>query len=196
MNLNDTLSTFWELESLGITGSDRSVHQEFEESISFKDGWYEVCLPWKHPCPLLPDNHQLSLRRLQSVLCRLRQTPIILQEYDSIIRKQLELGIVQPVEEFDHGEVGQVHYLPHHAVVRQDKETTKVRVVYDTSAKSGWPSLNDCLFTGPKFDQKILDILLRFRSYSAALTVDIEKAFLMVSVSERDRDVLKVPVGG
>ncbi len=105
------------------------------------------------------------------MLCRLRQTPIILQEYDSIIRKHLELGIVQPVEESDHGEVGQeydsiirkhlelgivqpveesdhgevgqVHYLPHHAVVRQDKETTKVRVAYDTSAKSGGPSLND-----------------------------------------------------
>ncbi len=29
-NLNDTLRAFWELESLGITGSDRSVHQEFE----------------------------------------------------------------------------------------------------------------------------------------------------------------------
>ncbi|MBA4719446.1 MAG: hypothetical protein HRO68_10280 [Nitrosopumilus sp.] len=116
--------------------------------------------------------------------------PAILHEYDSIIRKQIAQGIVQHVHPKS-GEVGQVHYLPHHAVVRQSKETTKVRVVYDASAKVGGPSLNDCLFTGPKFDQKILDLLLRFRTYPVALTADVEKAFLMVSVSENDRDVLR-----
>ena len=44
---------------------------------------------------------------------------------------------------------------------------------------------------GPKFDQKILDILLRFRTYRIALTADIEMAFLMLSVQELDRDVLR-----
>ena len=68
----------------------------------------------------------------------------------------------------------------------------KLRVVYDASAKmDGEPSLNDCLVIGPKYDLKILDILMRFRSYSVALTADIEKAFLMISVKERDRDVLR-----
>ena len=103
----------------------------------------------------------------------------------------MEQGIVQRVQHPESGKVGQVHYLPHHAVVRQNKETTKVRVVYDASARSGGPSLNDCLFTGPKFDQKILDLLLRFRTYPVALTADIEKAFLMVSVTQRDRDALR-----
>ena len=82
-----------------------------------------------------------------------------------------------------------IHYLPHHAVIRQDKETTKVRLVYDASARSNGPSLNDCLHTGPKFNQKILEILLRFQSYPIALVADIEKAFLMISVTPKDRDV-------
>ena len=84
-----------------------------------------------------------------------------------------------------------IHYLPHHAVIRHDEETTKVRVVYDASARSGGPSLNDCLYTGPKFNQRILEILLRFRSYPVAFIADIEKAFLMISVNPRDRDVLR-----
>ena len=67
-----------------------------------------------------------------------------------------------------------------------------VRVVYDASARSAnSPSLNDCLLNGPKFNQLIFDLLVRFRSYRVALTADLEKAFLMVSVEEADRDVLR-----
>ena len=66
-----------------------------------------------------------------------------------------------------------------------------MRVVYDASAQSNGPSLNDCLYIGPKFNQKILEILLRFRSYPIAWTADIEKAFLMISMAPRDRDVLR-----
>ena len=68
--------------------------------------------------------------------------------------------------------------MPHHVVIRQDKETMKLRIVYDTSARSGESlSLNNCLFTGQKFEQKILDILNRFRYYRVALTADIERVF-------------------
>lgn len=85
------------------------------------------------------------------------------------------------------GNSTRIHNLPHHAVIQSDKDTTKMRVVYDASAKvEGKPSLSDCLLTGPKFDQKIFDILLRFRSYRIALMADIEKAILMISVEERD----------
>ena len=86
---------------------------------------------------------------------------------------------------------GMVHYLPHHAVVHYDKDTTKVRVVYDASAKSNGPSVNDCLHVGPKFNQKINELLFRFQSYPVALVADIEKAFLMISVDPNDRDVLR-----
>ena len=37
----------------------------------------------------------------------------------------------------------------------------------------------------------ILDILLRFRVHHIAISADIEKAFLMVSMLEEDRDALR-----
>ena len=114
----------------------------------------------------------------------------MLQKYDSVIKEQIEQGIVEVVPDPDSRQTHKVHYLPHHAVIRQDKETTKLRIVYDASAKSTGPSLNECLYIGPKFDQRILDILQRFRTQKIALTADIEKAFLMISVCEKDRDVL------
>ena len=108
-----------------------------------------------------------------------------------IINSQRSQGIVEEIDLQEEPTHGLTHYLPHHAVVRRDKSTTKVRVVYDASACSTGCSLNECLHKGPKFDQKILDILIRFRTHKIALTADIEKAFLMVSVQQSDRDVLR-----
>ncbi|XP_065902448.1 uncharacterized protein [Dysidea avara] len=102
------------------------------------------------------------------------------------------MGIIEPVMQ-KYTPAKRIHYLPHHAVVRQDKDTTKVRIVYDASAHSKGPSLNNFLQTGPKFNQKVLEILLRFRLYPVAWIADIEKAFLMISMSPQDqsRDVLR-----
>ena len=62
-------------------------------------------------------------------------------------------------------EVGEVYYLAHHPVVCQDKQTTKVRVVYDASAKkNGGQSLNDCLYSGAPLSETIADVLVRLRS--------------------------------
>ena len=65
-------------------------------------------------------------------------------------------------------------------------------MVYDASAKcQGAPSLNNCLYSGSNFEQRILDILQRFRTHKIAVTADVEKAFLMISISEKDRDALR-----
>ena len=52
-------------------------------------------------------------------------------------------------------------------------------------------SLNDCLQKGPNYIPKLFDILVQFRWYYVAITVDIEKAFLMIHMHEKDQDVLR-----
>ena len=189
-SLDSTLKKFWDLESLGVNQDTPDVYAEFERWISFKDGRYEVALPWKETHGALPSNYELSLKRLTGLLRRLRQLPDVFQQYDKVIREQLDKGIVEIVSD-KAIQNSLVHYLLHHPVVREDKSTTKLRIVYDASAKSNGSSLNDCLYAGPKFGQSIMDILLRFRTHRVALAADIEKAFLMVSVAPHDRDVLR-----
>ena len=129
----------------------------------------------------------MSRNRLNSLHHKLRQDQRLLNEYDEIIKEQLQLGIIEEVKaETDDKFSETVHYLPHHAVLRQDRETTKVRVVYDGSAKSPGNkySLNDCLEVGP-------NLIPQFRSDPIALTADIEKAFLMVSMNEASKDMLR-----
>ena len=86
-----------------------------------------------------------------------------MKEYDSLIKEQLQRGIVEVVEKPGEGGVGRVHCIPHHAVIRTDKSTTKLRVVRDASAKSDGVDLNDSVHTGPPLAEIIFDVLLRFR---------------------------------
>ena len=125
------------------------------------------------------------------MVSRLRQDPQVLWEYNKTIKEQISKGIVEIVDGSMVQSASKCHYLPHHAVIRTDKSTTKLRIVYDASAKTEGPSLNDCLYAGPSFGQRILDILIRFRLHRIALIADIEKAFLMISIAEEDRDVLR-----
>lgn len=67
-------------------------------------------------------------------------------------------------------------YMPHHAVIKESSNTTKVRVVFDASAKtSNGVSLNDTLMVGPTIQGKLFSHLVRFRKYKFVITADIEK---------------------
>lgn len=114
-----------------------------------------------------------------------------MKENDAVIKDQLRNGIVEQVQEPTLSTSTCHHYLPYHLVITHDKDTTKIHVVYDASAKTARSSLNECLYVGPPFNQYILDIIIRFRLHSIALAGDIEKAFLMISVAAQDRDVLR-----
>ena len=188
--LAEQLRSFWELESLGISEEEKTLYDEFVNNIIFQGGRYKVPLPWKEFHEPLADNYLLSVKRLRGLLQRLKRDPELLKEYDRTIQEQLTKGVIEPVSP-DEKTNNQVHYLPHHGVVHSDKATTKLRVVYDASSKTSGPSLNECLYKGPKFHQLILDLLIRFRSYRVALIAYVEKAFLMIAVDEKDRDVLR-----
>ena len=174
--------------------SEGSVHEHFKDEIKFVDNRCEVKLPFKEGNDLLPDNYMLTLNRLKSLLKRLRSDPELLKEYDAIMKEQCKLGILEDADPNIPGTIGRIHYLPHHPIIRTDKNTSRVRIVYDASSKATRESLslNNALYPGPSLIPLILNILIRFRCHKIALTSDIEKAFLMVGVAPEDRDVLRL----
>ena len=142
----------------------------------------------------MPDHYNLCFNRLKYLRRKLIKEPDILREYQSLINDQLSRGIIEPVANEDSSMPSEtcIHYMPHHPVVRQNRSTTKVRIVYDGSATSHENlSLNDCLQVGPNLIPKLFNVLIRFRCHQVALVADIEKAFLMVSVVKEDRDMLR-----
>ena len=83
--------------------------------------------------------------------------------------------------------------MPHFAVIRKDREATRLRIVFDGSAKTADRDyyFNDCLETGQNSLPQLFDVLTSFRSNLIAFTSDVEKAFLHVSVKADDRDTLR-----
>ena len=81
------------------------------------------------------------------------------------------------------------HFLPHFPVIREDRVTTKTRIVFDPSKTSPRvPCLNDLLDKGPSLIPLLTTILIKFRLYAVGITADIEKAFLQIMLAENDRD--------
>ena len=88
----------------------------------------------------------------------------MLCKYDNISKDQLEKGIIERVDEKSKkGE--RKHYVPHHVVFTPAKDTTKVRIVHDASAKTKKSNLclNECLYRGPVILEDLCGLFLRFR---------------------------------
>ena len=115
-----------------------------------------------------------------------------LETYDDIIREHQKAGIVETVDRNVNCQ-SKEFYMSHKAVIRESAQTTKVRIVYDASAKpnSNTPLLNDCLETGPSLQNFLWDILVRTRLRPVLLCGDIEKAFLEIRIRENDGDALR-----
>lgn len=186
----------WDLETLGIKETNCSLEDEvalknFNDTIVCQNKRYFVTWPWKESS-YPQSNFQLSLGRLNSLIRRHKNDRTFFEKYQNIIQEQLEKGIIEEVPDGDSSKTLK-HYLPHHAVITPDKTTTKLRIVYDGSAKtkSVEKSLNECLLRGPVMLEDVVAILLRFRLNKVALAADIEKAFLQVGLQEPDRDVTR-----
>ena len=170
--ITNMLKLFWETESIGITDDIESatplpIEAKRKEEISFDGRHYEVALPWKEDCFPRTNNYRMCEIRLRSLHFKLKKDPDLLRDYDKIIREQEQTGIVERVHEEESSSTvnnARIYYSPHHAVIRKDRETTKVRVVYDGSAKASKEelSLNDCLETGDNYIPHIFDMLARF----------------------------------
>uniref|UniRef100_A0A7I4XZ14 DUF1758 domain-containing protein n=1 Tax=Haemonchus contortus TaxID=6289 RepID=A0A7I4XZ14_HAECO len=199
----DRWDKYWAMDSAGIcefTGTknaeknaiNEEVARFFEETIEKRPDGYYIRFPFKKNHPPLPSNRAIAMKRLHSVFHMLQKTPQLLQDYNNIIVSQQELGIIEPISEKSSGEGSLVHYIPHQPVITPQKETTKLRIVFDASAHfKDCPSLNDILHQGPLILPELYAMLLRFRVAPYVVISDVEKAFLQVRLQEIDRDVTR-----
>ena len=131
-------------------------------------------------------------RHLQTTLAKLKANTPLMEEYKKIMKEQEARGVTERVKPANEVLVGKVTYLLHHPVIRREKQTTKVCIVYDVSVQNlEGISLNSCLYTGPCLLKTVVEVIASFRLFPVAVAADIEKAFLMIPVHPCDRDALR-----
>ena len=184
------------LDVLGLedrpAGDQQSVYSEFQEQLErHPEGWYETGLLWKTDHPPLANNLNGSLGRLTNLVRKLEKEPVYLERYDHIIQDQLDQRIVERVNGEPVGD--REFYIPHKPVIRETTESTKMRIVFNASAKPNHtsPSVNDCLETGPPLQNLLWSVLVRNRFKPIALSGYLKQVFLQVRIKEADRNALR-----
>ena len=102
----------------------------------------------------LLNNLQDSLNKKESGL---------MMKYNEHPFKQLSLGFIEKVKDVNHQE-GILHYIPHFPAFKKDSATTKMRIVYDTSARMSTKALSLMISDYPNLMQDLTGILLKFRT--------------------------------
>ncbi|XP_015904582.1 uncharacterized protein [Parasteatoda tepidariorum] len=163
---------------------------EFEAGISYENKRHKVKFPWKpHMKSLLENNEQVERKRFMKLRSTLRNDSTLFSEYRSIIKNYISENIIERVPVEEENLQKNTFYLPLRAVIRTDKTTSKVRIVFDAgSDDKGQLSLSECLHTGLNFIPNLFSLLIKFWKNLIAFVADIKMAFLMIEINECERN--------
>ncbi|XP_058827738.1 uncharacterized protein LOC131687658 [Topomyia yanbarensis] len=196
-DIQDQLTRFWELETCRTRSThslEESACEDHFEKTTVRDskGRFVVTLPKKEfVINQLGESKEIAVRRFAGLEKRFAANPQLKQLYTEFISEYQNLGHM--VEVVNETSSGIEYYLPHHAVLKPDSTTTKLRVVFDASCKtSTGVSLNDALMVGPVVQDDLLDIILRFRLHRYAIVADVAKMYRMVNVTADDQRLQRI----
>ncbi|XP_065185823.1 uncharacterized protein LOC135816555 [Sycon ciliatum] len=198
--LINTVNKFWDLESVGmqakstssyLTPDEREADAMTVQSLHHNGTRFVVGIPWRgdgSKPKIQQRSEQYARKRLCSLHRLFQKNPTVQLRYSEVLQNYLKKGYIHTVSTSAVQAAGVDQWiLPHFPVIREDKATTKVRVVFDGSAKVHGECINDLMHTGPKLQSDLVKVLLRFCHQPIALAADISEMFLQVELRETDR---------
>jgi len=162
--------------------------KQLTDSIHEHDGHYEMPLPFRKKDPILPDNKDMAHKRLMRLKGHMKRDSKYKEDYANFMRDIIDKGYCERVSDNHEHRLGTRWFIPHHGVYHSKK--SKIRVVFDCSAKYEGISLNDTLLQGPDMINDLIGVICRFRKEPIAISCDIEKMFYQFYVNEEHRDYL------
>ncbi|XP_037928742.1 uncharacterized protein LOC119666023 [Teleopsis dalmanni] len=155
------IEKFWEIEEVRVTPEINEIDEECE-NLRLKE---------------------MAMAKLLFLEKRFKRNSKLKTQYVKFMKEYMNMDHMEKVSKMMFGKF----YMPHQAIIRDDHSTTKVRAVFDASAKtSNGKSLNEILHTGPKPQLDIFQLLIKWRLWKYVMTADIEKMYRQVLVPEED----------
>lgn len=194
--IENQLRKFWEMEECSLQNKHSLENDSFEmhftqNTMRDSDGKFIVKIPLKLSDSLLGESKSNALKRLEIVERKLEKDNALKTQYQDFIREYIALNhmtkLEEPIEEAN------AFYLPHHCVIKSESLTTKLRVVFDGSAKSSTGySINDLQMTGSNMQDELFSIVIRFRLHSVVISADITKMYRQVWIDKDQRRLQRI----
>ena len=193
---DDLLRQFWDVEEKSVANStltpeERTVLHHFDAHHSRdSEGRFLVPLPKRSMATKLGESRAQAVRRFISFE-RAMHAKGEFEEVHKVIEEYFVNKHAEPVPQVDlEKPPSEVFYLPIHVVRKESSTTTKVRAVFDASAKTSTGiSLNDILLVGPTVHTPLVDVLVRFRTYRVALIADVSRMYRAIRLTDADKDL-------
>ena len=189
-NISTMIQRYWDLDDPHyrpiMSAENESAKAMASESLSYNGDRYKIGLPWKENRQELCENRDMAVSRLQNTEKRLEKCKELSEAYNATLQKYIDKEYIRKVPS-EEKLPDQTWFLPHFPILRPDKSTTKLRIVFDASARSNNISLNDVIHQGPKLQNDLTSILIRFRHRPVAVMCDIQEMYLQICLNEEDR---------
>nr|XP_022910072.1 uncharacterized protein LOC111421154 [Onthophagus taurus] len=188
-NLYELMHLFWNQEESQIVKKPLLTKEEQDCEDYFKlthtrdsKGRFIVRLPFRNTSINIGDSYAMAEKALLRMESRFLKNPNFQSQYSRFMEEYLSLGhMIECSKEIS--SVDQQFFLPHHGVIKESSTSTKLRVVFNGSQKStSGMSLNDYLLPGPKLQNDLVDVLMRWRQHPVAFAADIEKMYRQIKV--------------
>ncbi|KAK9675153.1 Protein of unknown function (DUF1759) [Popillia japonica] len=149
-----------------------------------EEGNFMVKIPFKEDPNKLGNSRQIAQTRFYHLEAQLKKDANLKEMYVDFMNEYEHLNHMTKLESSPENAI----FLPHHGVLKETSDTTKLRVVFDGSCKfNKGLSLNDVQLTGPTIQDELFALLARFRTYAFVVTADVEKMYRQVWIHETDR---------
>ncbi|CAL1688678.1 unnamed protein product [Lasius platythorax] len=189
---------FWELEEYKNKKTRLSKEEQYCEDYFINtitrdasSGRFVVRLPFRGNKDQLGRSRDIAMKRFNHLERKFQVNLEFRDQYFEFIREYINLNHMSVVN--GSNDVSEPIYLPHHGVICESSTMTKLRVVFDASAKTtSGLALNDTLMVGSNLQDNIIDIVMRFRLPKIAITVDLQKMYRQILVHSDDRDYQRI----
>ncbi|XP_071052914.1 uncharacterized protein [Onthophagus taurus] len=193
VELKELIQRFWlqeqpETSTVALSKEESDCEECFQNTYQRNsEGRFIVRLPFKTTLIDLGDSYTPASKVLFAMENRFKRNSSLKSEYLSFMKEYHDLGHMIKLPH-DQSFCTPHFFLPHHGVIKETSTTTKLRVVFNGSQKTSLgESLNDNLHIGPKLQNDLSDILMRWRRYQFVFTADIEKMYRQIIVHPNDR---------
>ncbi|XP_075163831.1 uncharacterized protein LOC142236501 [Haematobia irritans] len=200
-SLDQQISKLWEVEDFPkkkqLTISEKICEDNFEKTTKRNSsGRYVVTLPFKEEFQKslkLGQSKGIALAQFLRNESRLSKNRDLNDQYSKVLNEYIELSHMKKVKSIPNFDYENCYYMPHHAVIRPESSTTKVRVVFNASCpSSNGLSLNDTLHCGPSLQNDLVNLLLQWRFYKVVFNSDIEKMYRQILIDPQQTQFQKI----